>query len=866
MPFETTTDLPAPVREGLDGEGQEQFLAVVNERLEAGDSEGEAFRKAWGAVANAELPDAVADVLTAEAVAQWGQTFARVTRRNRDVADEDWVRHHAASIAWTMYGPGDCERHEHQETESGTELDELPEEGRRLERLMDREERGLANDLKQLVIDYRKDFKRFVRDNPNATPGRLDRYLRQLRDTYRPKMRDAIAERTRRIRERTREITLDENPRLAELVSPSRLPNPDVRQNAGFENSLQLIVDDLARELLNRAEGAATGSYSENQRTTDADGEAQQTQIDRPADSTVDKTASEAGSSAVTEGRDDVSKEAQESGAKVMATRTAVLDSNTCDPCESLDGTTVEVGSQRYNRIAPPAKCEGRRRCRCYFEIEVREPADDSTENRAFRGDGVAVEHASFSADEGTWHLLYSWGEKQHPQGDYAVDKEFAAKMKQSFQYMERRHDDHPPIWRNHEDSGFVWGECTALRISSRGIEGRLRFNGLAEPYVEHDAIDRLSPTHIEEFTDPETGEELENVLFEVSFVTREHLKSLPTVSEARKHGVPPTPDSFSRIEQEAQMPDLETDQTENEDTEPTPDVSTDPESGSDGPTEREDGPTRNMPGQKFGDFVLDMIKKVGSVPVGPSQDELLERLTAGTDMSGGDLMERLEAGEMALPPDALVENVSEEFGVPVSDLRAGKFGEADSGGSESGGDDGGSGDDTPDQPEPPQMADDEETENADEPEDLTDAEREEIVAENNALRDEVRRLRTTVVREQCSQRGLDEDATERMLRICHDSGFEAYQHAMEAVDGVAASREPTPEEQSGGGSEEPDEPIGKEHGQTGGTPQPNGDVRKLAQDAAEQELSGRDLVDYFHEHGAQYDEQAKSLVEEYRD
>lgn len=307
-------------------------------------------------------------------------------------------------------------------------------------------------------------------------------------------------------------------------------------------------------------------------------------------------------------------------------------------------------------------------------------------------------------------------------------------------------------------------------------------------------------------------------------------------------------------------MPDLEPEQTEHDDSEAAPDVSTEPPAdGSEEPAENaDDEPTQNMPGgMGFGGFVLDQIEKHDAVSMAPDADELLGQLTEGTDFSSGGLMERLESGEMMLPPDALVSNVSEAFGIPEEDLRAGNFGgdgEADGGEGET--------EDAPDQPEPPQMADDEETENADDSPELTDAEREEVLSENSALRDEVRRLRTTVVREQCAQRGLDDDATERMLRICHDSGFEAYQHAMEAVDGIA-SQQPTPEEQSGGG--EPETPIGTEQGATGGAPDGDSGLRKIAQEAAEKGLSGSALVRHFRKNGAKLNDKARKMVDEHK-
>ena len=47
--------------------------------------------------------------------------------------------------------------------------------------------------------------------------------------------------------------------------------------------------------------------------------------------------------------------------------RTAVLDENTCDPCDLLDGSTYEVNTPAYFESMPPNFCDGRDLCRCFY-------------------------------------------------------------------------------------------------------------------------------------------------------------------------------------------------------------------------------------------------------------------------------------------------------------------------------------------------------------------------------------------------------------------------------------------------------------------------------------------------------------------
>jgi hypothetical protein len=53
--------------------------------------------------------------------------------------------------------------------------------------------------------------------------------------------------------------------------------------------------------------------------------------------------------------------------------RSEVLDANTCQTCAGLDGAIVEVASDDFQALMPPALCEGGDRCRGFY-IPVRNP------------------------------------------------------------------------------------------------------------------------------------------------------------------------------------------------------------------------------------------------------------------------------------------------------------------------------------------------------------------------------------------------------------------------------------------------------------------------------------------------------------
>ena len=62
-------------------------------------------------------------------------------------------------------------------------------------------------------------------------------------------------------------------------------------------------------------------------------------------------------------GRDEAAKLV---GGVAMVERSAILDQNTCDPCEKKDGEQAEFDSPEHDALLPPdPDCDGQDACRC---------------------------------------------------------------------------------------------------------------------------------------------------------------------------------------------------------------------------------------------------------------------------------------------------------------------------------------------------------------------------------------------------------------------------------------------------------------------------------------------------------------------
>lgn len=134
---------------------------------------------------------------------------------------------------------------------------------------------------------------------------------------------------------------------------------------------------------------------------------------------------------------------------------------------------------------------------------------------------------------------LFAWGDVYHGNGDFDVDREFYKKLKKSFDYLVNSDDrppQYPPIKRNHSDDGFVYGFIKEIfstdenqvpgNFTSDGIYALVYPGPRMAVWREDGLLGDWSPGIAMKWTDPHTGDELENVLLETSFVSEGHLRN----------------------------------------------------------------------------------------------------------------------------------------------------------------------------------------------------------------------------------------------------------------------------------------------------------------------------------------------------
>lgn len=97
--------------------------------------------------------------------------------------------------------------------------------------------------------------------------------------------------------------------------------------------------------------------------------------MDALSEKPVEDAARKAAGVSYNQGRDMTLMTAKKAGLVSEAVRSEVLDDRTCSACEVLDGTWVEVGSDEYYRLMPPALCEGGERCRGFYVVLPAEEA-----------------------------------------------------------------------------------------------------------------------------------------------------------------------------------------------------------------------------------------------------------------------------------------------------------------------------------------------------------------------------------------------------------------------------------------------------------------------------------------------------------
>jgi|AKVG01.1.fsa_nt_gi hypothetical protein len=115
-----------------------------------------------------------------------------------------------------------------------------------------------------------------------------------------------------------------------------------------------------------------------------------------------------------------------------------------------------------------------------------------------------------------------------HPNGDFVVDEAFVADLESSWTKL-TEDGYRPPVLAEHgrAEDGRIYGKVLRLYSTDDGVFVDLELAAGVKEEWEAGYRENISPSIWKEFTHPHSGEEMRNVLREVSMVSVPHLKNL---------------------------------------------------------------------------------------------------------------------------------------------------------------------------------------------------------------------------------------------------------------------------------------------------------------------------------------------------
>lgn len=224
-----------------------------------------------------------------------------------------------------------------------------------------------ASDLSSLGNEVERQWREHIRDNPDA---RISQRKEALRQQFLPRYEDVMMERAQQIWE------MESDRFLKELVEQGLLESEDdleLPEGTNFDRALRLQIESSAEEAINRELGNLQQQQIEITRQTppSSDTPAGSVALETLALSTLATIASDSIAASLNSGRDRVMVAVEEQTDVTMkAVRNEVLDTNTCEACEELDGFEATYGTRSFYENSPPNKCDGRGRCRGFWDIE----------------------------------------------------------------------------------------------------------------------------------------------------------------------------------------------------------------------------------------------------------------------------------------------------------------------------------------------------------------------------------------------------------------------------------------------------------------------------------------------------------------
>jgi hypothetical protein len=142
-----------------------------------------------------------------------------------------------------------------------------------------------------------------------------------------------------------------------------KLPDVGSQSDASIGGlaEVQRLVRRRAREAADRVVTAALASYAAARQADD-----KQSVILAASRRALHRVVIELVGETLAQGRS-AGALAARGGPPEFAQRSSMLDKNSCEPCDRLNGTIVQVGSADYFDNMPPSFCLGGGRCRCVY-------------------------------------------------------------------------------------------------------------------------------------------------------------------------------------------------------------------------------------------------------------------------------------------------------------------------------------------------------------------------------------------------------------------------------------------------------------------------------------------------------------------
>lgn len=260
---------------------------------------------------------------------------------------------------------------------------------------LDRGFEDIATDFVQAVKPLRaaaveEAIRRMVVDGPRVTIPRLKSkpmreaiaaVMQKARDLGRVTAREELRAQVEAARDKRLATAPTFDP-LAGRKPRAKLPKLQLAQE--IDQSLDVVIGLRVESILNSVADAVRRSVLDSfERGIEGDEAAdiaRRELLDR-SDAPLEAAGREVASRGVNNGRAEGVAESEDELASLglevdVARRSSVLDDATCPPCENLDhgksGTEYEVGSDEYFSDMPPAHCDGRASCRCFFSFAVK--------------------------------------------------------------------------------------------------------------------------------------------------------------------------------------------------------------------------------------------------------------------------------------------------------------------------------------------------------------------------------------------------------------------------------------------------------------------------------------------------------------